>query len=140
MIATIVRVPHRILIGAGHLPGYLIPARGLLRANRHPVAAKLVKLTVYNRRPTIAQFDRRPAIRIKKIVAPTLNQAGRSECLDRGEHIAAHLESSRSLLFDVSSRAASFHCNPSISSIVRNTGSSVCSAAREHVAAWSSQT
>src|SRR6516162_10212156 len=83
MIATIVRVPHRILIGAGHLPGYLIPARGLLRANRHPVAAKLVKLTVYNRRPTIAQFDRRPAIRIKKIVAPTLNQAGRSECLDR---------------------------------------------------------
>src|SRR6516162_3567004 len=82
MIATIVRVPHRILIGAGHLPGYLIPARGLLRANRHPVAAKLVKLTVYNRRPTIAQFDRRPAIRIKKIVAPTLNQAGRSECLD----------------------------------------------------------
>src|SRR6516165_10345092 len=82
MIATIVRVPHRILIGAGHLPGYLIPARRLLRANRHPVAAKLVKLTVYNRRPAIAQFDRRPAIRMKKIVAPTLNQAGVSECLD----------------------------------------------------------
>ena len=45
-----------------------------------------------------------------------------------------------SLLFDVSSCAASFHCNPSISSIFRNTGSSVCSAAREHAAAWSSQT
>jgi hypothetical protein len=45
-----------------------------------------------------------------------------------------------SLLFDVSSCAASFHCNPSISSILRNTGSSVCSAAREHAAAWSSQT
>src|SRR6516165_5239228 len=85
MIATIVRVPHRILIGAGHLPGYLIPARRLLRANRHPVAAKLVKLTVYNRRPTIAQFDRRPAIRIKKIMAPPLNHADRSKCLDRSK-------------------------------------------------------
>src|SRR6516162_11218832 len=75
-----VGVPHLKLIGACYLPGHLIPARRLLRANRHPVAGKL---TVYNRRPAIAQFDRRPAIRIKKIVAPTLNQAGVSECLDR---------------------------------------------------------
>jgi hypothetical protein len=45
-----------------------------------------------------------------------------------------------SLLFDISSCAASFHCKPSISSILRNTGSSVCSAAREYAVAWSSQT
>ena len=71
-----------ILIGACHLPGHLIPARRLLRANRRPMAAKLVKLTGHNRRPAIAQLNRRPAIRMKKIVVPNLNQAGRSKCLD----------------------------------------------------------
>ena len=45
-------------------------------------APSLAKLTGHNRRPAIAQLNRRPAIRIKKIVAPNLNQAGRSECLD----------------------------------------------------------
>ena len=70
-----------ILIGACHLPGHLIPARRLLRANRHP-GPPLAKLTGHNRRPAIAQLNRRPAIRMKKIVAPILNQAGRSECLD----------------------------------------------------------
>ena len=39
-----------ILIGARHLPGHLIPARRLLRADRRP-GPPLVKLTGHNRRP-----------------------------------------------------------------------------------------
>jgi hypothetical protein len=37
-----------------------------------------------------------------------------------------------------SSRAASLHCTARVSSMLRNTGSSVCSAARVQSAAWSS--
>src|SRR5438874_1037119 len=37
-IAAVVGVPHLKLIGAGHLPGHLIPVRRLLCANRRPGA------------------------------------------------------------------------------------------------------
>jgi hypothetical protein len=40
--------------------------------------------------------------------------------------------------FALSSRAASLHCNARLISMSRNTGSSHCSAARVHAAAWSS--
>jgi hypothetical protein len=44
-----------------------------------------------DRRPVIAQLDRRPAIRLQKIVGPVRQQAHRARRLDDGEIIAAHL-------------------------------------------------
>ena len=57
------------LIGAGS-PSQAASSRlaVVLRADRHPVAAVLVKLTGYNRRPAKAQLNGRTAVRLKKIV------------------------------------------------------------------------
>ena len=75
VVAAAVGVPDRILIGAGDLPGNLIAACRLLRADRRPGA----ELTRRHGRAAVAQRGaRRSADRIQEIVVPNLNQAGRS--------------------------------------------------------------
>src|SRR5262245_51308768 len=78
VIAVIVGDPHRILIGAWHLPGHLIPARRLLRANRRYLA----KLTGHIVRALVFQRWARAATAVKIKVGADLSQAGRSEALD----------------------------------------------------------
>src|SRR5262249_24559226 len=88
VIAGIVGEPHRILVCACDLPSHFVPVRRLLGGNRHPMAAKLVKLTGLDRSPLVAQLNSRPAGRMKKVVAPILDQSGRSRALDHrwGRH------------------------------------------------------
>ena len=68
----------------------------------------------------------RSASKIRSKAAGKASQRARSAVFGCDDCIAA------------SSRAASLHCNARVSSILRNTGSSVCSAARAQSAAWSS--
>ena len=76
IVAVAVGVPDRILIGPRHLPGNLIPACRLLRANRRPAT----KLPRHNVRAGIFQLGARSACdAIKEKIVPNLDQAGRAK-------------------------------------------------------------
>ena len=80
LIAAAVGEPDGILIGAGKLPGHLIAAGRLLRADRRPGS----ELPRRNRRAAIPQFRPGPsADAIKEKVRAHFDQAGRPERLDR---------------------------------------------------------
>src|SRR5260370_870522 len=80
VIAAAIGVPHLVLIIARDLPGHLIPAGGLLRADRCPRA----EFTRQHGRAGKAQLGtRRPTDWIQRIGVPNLNQLGRSQRLDR---------------------------------------------------------
>src|SRR5260370_14085708 len=78
-IAAAVGVPDGVLIGPRDLPGNLVAAGRLLRADRNPRA----KLTHRHERAVVEQGrTRRPPDRKQEIVVPDLNHAGRSLRLD----------------------------------------------------------
>src|SRR3984885_4000713 len=77
LIADAVGGPDLILVAARGLPGHLVSARRLRRGDRGIIAI-LGEFAGKDRRPGIAQLDRRAAIRLKKIVGPVRQQAHRA--------------------------------------------------------------
>ena len=76
VVAAAIGAPHRVLIGAGHLPGHIVAARSLFRADRRPAT----KLAGRNSRTAVFQLGASAAadaIKIENVA--NLDQAGRSK-------------------------------------------------------------
>src|SRR5437763_449662 len=75
-VAAAIGAPHRVLIGAGHLPGHIVAAGSLFRTDRRPAA----KLASRNSRTAVFQLGASAAADAVKIEhVANLDQAGRSK-------------------------------------------------------------
>src|SRR5437016_1073460 len=76
VVAAATGAPHRVLIGAGHLPGHIVAAGSLFRADRRPAT----KLAGRNSRTAVSQsLHNALPISIKIENVANLDQAGRSK-------------------------------------------------------------
>src|SRR5438067_270174 len=90
VVAIAVGGPCRILIDAGDLPGHVISARRLLRADRRPRA----ELTCHDGSALILQLRPGPTTgAVEKIVAANLHELGRPErlshCANKADYTIA---------------------------------------------------
>src|SRR5438105_5050852 len=76
VVAAAIGAPHRILIGIGHLPGHVVAARSLFRADR----GTATKLSGRNCRTAVCSLGASAAADAVKIEeVANLDQAGRSK-------------------------------------------------------------
>src|SRR5436305_14733210 len=76
VVAAAIGAPHRVLIGAGHLPGHIVAAGSLFRADRRPAT----KLAGRNSRTAVFQ-DRKSVVEGESVIVNVANidQDGRSK-------------------------------------------------------------